>query len=81
MDQAEGGRELGGAEPLHGEQDFGGVQAELGILAGGRGPLALAAGLELGAETDHGFHARLGGEADDVVEFAQLLDHDDNLLA
>ncbi len=81
VDEAQGGGELGGAQLFAGEEDLGGVEAELGVVAGGGGPLALAAGLELGAEADEGLHPDLLGHADDVVELGELLDHDDDLLA
>jgi hypothetical protein len=46
MHEAQALRELGGAELFAGEEDFGGVEAELGVVARRRRPLALAAGLE-----------------------------------
>src|SRR5581483_7603159 len=81
MDEAEGGGELGRFELFTGKENFRGVEAELGIVTGGHGPLSLAAGLELGAEADHGLHPGLGGEADDVVELGELLDDEDDLFA
>ena len=48
VDELEGGGELGGLELLAGEEDFRGVEAELRIVTRGQGPLALAAGEELG---------------------------------
>ena len=78
VDEPEGGGELRRAEPLDREQNFGGVEAELGVVACGGGPLALAAGLELGAETDQGLHPGLGGKTDDIIQLAELLDDDDD---
>jgi hypothetical protein len=75
------GGELGGLEFFAREKNFRGIEAELGVVARGHGPLAFAAGLQLGAEADHRFHAGLGGDADDVVELGELFDHDDDLLA
>jgi len=81
MNEPEGLLQLRGLQLLDGEQDFGGVEAELGVVAGGHGPLALATRLELGAQADHRLDAGFLGEADDVVEFGELLDDDDDFLA
>ena len=72
---------LRGAQFLDGEKDLGGVEAELGVVAGGERPLALAARLEFYAEADHGLHAGLLRDLDDVVDLGDLLDDDDDLLA
>ena len=81
MDQPESLGQLGRPELFDGEEDFCRVQAELGIIARGERPLALAAGQEFRPESDHGLHARLGGDADDLVEFRQLLDDHEDALA
>ncbi len=81
MDETQAGAELGSAQFLAREEDLGRVEAELGVVAGGHGPLALAAGLELAAEADHGLHAGLLGDADDVIDLGELLDDEDDLLA
>src|SRR5690606_4751418 len=65
---------------LGGEQDLGGVQAELRIVAGREPPLALAAGEELCAEANEWHHAHLLGNPDDVVDLRELLDDNDHLL-
>src|SRR4051812_15058803 len=81
MDEAEAGLEFGGAKFFAGEKDFRGVQAELRVVAGGHRPLAFTAREELGAETDHRFHARFDRDADDVVDFGELLDDENDFLA
>ena len=73
--------ELGGAEFFDRKQDFRGVEAEFGVVARGRCPAPLAAGLQLGAKPDHGFYPGFLGNADDIVEFGELFDDDDDLLA
>ena len=79
--QAQAGLELGRLQFFAGEEDLGGVQAEFGVVARGHRPLALAPGLELGAEADHRLHPGLGGDANDVVDLRKLLDHQDDLFA
>ena len=81
VDQAQALGELGLPELLDGKEDFRGVEPELGVVAGGQRPFALAAGQQLRPQADHGLHAGLGGDADDPVEFGQLLDDDDDLFA
>ena len=79
--EAQAGLEFGGAELFAGEENFGGVEAELRVVAGGHRPLALAAGEQFGAEADHGLHADRLGNLDDVVDLGELLDDDDDLFA
>ena len=81
MDEAQAGLEFGFAELFAREENFGRVEAELGVVAGGHGPFAFAARLEFGAETDHGLHADFLGDFDDVVDFGELLDDEDDFLA
>jgi len=81
VDELEARLHLGLPELLDGKEDLGGVEAELGVVAGGGGPLALAAGLELHAKADEGLHAGLLRDLDDAVDLGELLDDDDDLLA
>ncbi len=57
------------------------LRPNYGVVTAGHRPRHLAAGLEFCAETDHRLHARLGGEADDVVQFGKLLDDKDDFFA
>ncbi len=69
------------AQFFDGEQDFGGVQAELGIVAGRERPFSFAARLQLHPEADHRLHAGFLGNFDDAVDLGELLDDDNDLFA
>ena len=73
--------EVGLFKLFGGEENFRGVEAEFGVVAGGGGPFTLAASLEFGAEADEWFNPDLLGDRDDVIDLGQLLDDDDDFLA
>ena len=81
MDELEAVGQVGFLEQIGNLENLLGTQAELGILAGGFFPLALAAAHQPDPEADHRRHLQLLGIADDIGDFLDLFHHQDDLLA
>ena len=71
---------LAGLQDLDGLQHLGRGQAELRGLAAGLGPLARAAGVELGPHADERPHAARLRDVEDAPELRDLLEDEDDLL-
>ena len=68
-------------EVFAGRDQFRRGQAELGVLAAARRPLARALALQAGAQADHRLDADLARDFDDLAQLLELLDDEDDLLA
>ena len=81
MEQDKGvGNPLGVERVAHGDQ-VGGRETELGVLATTGRPLACSLGEETHTGADHRLDTHLLGDGQDLVEFLQLLNDEDHLLA
>src|SRR5208337_797869 len=70
-----------GLEHFGSDEQFGGAEAELGILSGALGPTARTFALQAHADAHQGLDADLPGNADDLPQFLKLLDNHDDFLA
>ena len=69
-------------DPVDDFQQFGGSQSELGGFASGFFPASRSLRVKLDAHSDHRRVAFMSfSDAQDVIQFAQFLDHDDDALA
>ncbi len=68
-------------QDVNGLDELGDGEAELGEVAGAALPLPGAPGGELGAEPDHGLHAQLVGQPEELGQLGELLDDHDDLAA
>ena len=81
VDETQGVLHLGLGQALGDFDNLGSGEAEFRVLPRAVRPLAFAGGGEFDAEADLRLHAHAAGDADDRVDFRELLDDDDGLLA
>ncbi len=81
MDELEAMGQALGFEQFAGGDEIGGVESELGVLPAARGPFARAFAMQSDTDADVGLDSHLSRHADGLLQFLDLLDHDDDRFA